>query len=212
MSLFNLIIEPRRGRVLVDTLASCDPTLASRLKAAIGLPTAGSANKVFVLGQPAVVVAGRGNPAYLATVVELLCLRMVTDFDGAQRCFAEVAREAAQAFAGLLEKVGGGELTQQEVALVGWSQKKRQVAAILVCQDSVDSSEVFEFDGAPAWITPWKDEWGDEFSFESDEVALSSAREQARRINATDPGCVGGRLLLAEVTQLGVSLRELGRL
>lgn len=207
MSVLQVVLSDDGARIYVDTAAGCQAPSGERL--------ATERAKVLPLVVPNCVLAGRGNPAFLASLAATLQLAAPSDFDALAASLHQLVDSVHQLYAGKLADVAPGVSSDQELALIGWSRSRERMACVMCFVDTgALEPECIELPAGGEWLTPWAEEWGPEPSPpDSDEAAFALACEQVRRGRVAMPGVnFGGRLLAVTVTRDDLRLREVGHL
>ncbi|PBS11939.1 hypothetical protein CMZ82_12440 [Lysobacteraceae bacterium NML93-0792] len=202
MSIVNVSVSPGRAIVAVDTaVAGCR----------IGdLPTTGRAQKAHIIGTA--VIAGRGNVGMLKFVcLELMNIDAIADVDLIVASLPMVLPRAkahldhAQAQAG---GVAGPYAQGCELAVVGWSQQRGALRAITA--DFKDDGRVYLDEIHSTCAGPGIP--GAESMDMSTPVAMQTlARAQVAHLASVDPEApIGGELIVYEVMQGGIIMRQMG--
>lgn len=208
MSLLNIVLLKDRAKVYVDTAAG-------------GLTPKGDAMaiemaKVLPFIVPNCVLAGRGNPAFLAMLFVALSINGSAGFDAMFTALPSLASQVHQQYTSTANGlVPGVAATDQELALIGWSEARQRMACVMCFFDTGEPApELIELYPGDEWVTPWLDSWGPEPTLAAgDTGALDLGREQALRGAAQWPGShFGGRLLAVELTRDTLGVVELGAL
>lgn len=211
MSLLNAHVTRDRALVAVDT----ETSLGMRANAAAGLTRFQSA-KMFPLVHANVLLAGRGENAFLMPVLFKLTTMQTSSFDALAWALEKfLLRQAVDEAHASVRAAGGPEgfdIGTQEVCIFGWSDSLDSMAGKAFFRDANDPAW-YPLEVTTGWATPWWDDWGDEPEMPTDEALLEAARRQAGRTWSEAPDVpLGGRLIVADLTRHGMIIRPAGEL
>lgn len=196
MSILNVHVSPSLVRVYVDTLVE---------RAGVYQP----GEKMLVLPQSNLVIAGRGDLALLSHLAASVANLSPEGYDGALLGMDDILRDEVSLYEAVREMHGHKPLQGLEFVLAGWSARAGACAAVR--WERWEGQENFKAFPVEPWsLSP---DAGMGQPEEPDTVAkvTAYARTQVRRL-APLTGAVGGRLLLAEVTCDGIATRSVAEL
>lgn len=199
MSLVNVWISPTRAMVCVDTEAQTETGEYIECSKMLSLPHAN------------VVIAGRGQNAFMNVLFSLLHMSPAASFDALDDAMPAALATATAYLAGMKDMQFSRSIYEQEIGLVGYS---REVGA-MYCRvyQSKDESGFVDHDIDQAYLSPWDGAWGQPaFQATTPEHARIISTEQVANALAMHPvQPFGGRLLLAELTKDGCRISTLAR-
>lgn len=200
MSLLNVVVREEVGWMCVDT---------TTLFVEDGIRSEQS--KMLPLVHVNAVVGCRGDISFLSSLFHAFMDVPAKDFDGLAQSWPQHLEVAMRHY----EKRANVEnfdphALGSHVALLGWSNARRHpLGMVALRQDGRDSFDVGEI------ATPcFGPDPGHAVPVVADLKAMHAlAREQVSKVRREHPGePIGGRLLLAEITREGTSIRELATL
>ncbi len=197
MSILNIHVSPELTRIYVDTLIH-------RTTSADRAGTYQHGEKMFVLPQANLIVAGRGDVVLLGHLTAALATLTPEGYDAAMMGMDYVLNDEVPAYEAVREMHGHAPLQGLEFVVAGWSASADACAATRWERWEGQQS----FNAIP--VAPWSlsPDAGTGQPDEPDTIEKVSAyaRAQLRRLGSLT-GAVGGRLLLAELTRDGVTTR-----
>lgn len=204
MSLLNFAVQEDVGLLCVDTTTRSDDGSYSER------------SKMLHLGHINGVVACRGDIKFLAVLFTGLGFDPPTDFDALLETWPQRLATATEPYLQYVKQPApGADPVPCFVALLGWSHSHGRP----VCHTAVRGSaaEPFKVKAACCSVGPIPDCPVPNLTAMQlpDAVRAMDAlvREQVSKVRRDLPGApIGGRLLLAEVTREGTSIRELATL
>lgn len=206
MSLLNIVLADDRARVYVDTAAGA--------RTQSGGARVIDQAKVLPLAVPNCVLAGRGNPAFLALLATAVHIAGLGDFDEIVVNLPALACTVRSQYAAAVTQVApGAVVAEQELALLGWSAARQRMACVMCFLEAgAVGAECIALPAGGQWIGPW--EWGREPAVPMhDAEAFALASEQIRRGREAWPDVnLGGRLMAATLTRYELNVRDLGSL
>lgn len=218
MTLVNAWIERGRALVAADTVA-CDETSGGLLRRADG--TLAEDTKLVALPHLRCVLTSLGA-LELRHWLQLRAMYL-PDVDQAAERMPVLLQEAGSAI-GLASRRGCGSAVFKRyghagdtVLTVGWSARRGQVVGLAFkSQDGFRSVRVDEHaaTGDGAVVGFYSPGVLDRYGFPADDdTMLQLARRQVDACRVKHPGAaIGGRLMLAEVTERAITVREAGQL
>ena len=215
MSLLNLYLAAHRALVGVDTAMGLHPDPEVRAWAQTqdcsALPA--HVSKLYPITHSGALIAGRGTIPFILDVVG--CASMVESFDQLEDRMPALLRQVSEIDAARVEAAPLPEKVKhpkREILLVGWSEREgSMVATHYECQAGLGQA----FDAQPVDLlqAPWDAEQGPAIEPRTDHDMLQLALAQVSHVRAKHPGApIGGRLIVAEVTRAGVTIRHAGSL
>jgi len=168
-------------------------------------------SKMLPLVHVNAVFGCRGDLQFLWFLFPTCCLMRVTDFDELLNAWPECLAQATLGYFQQSGRTGFDVIgSEQNVALLGWSNSRERP----VCLTAVRTPGRNSFDVAEAIVPFVAPDPGHAVPCVPTLLAMESlAREQVSKVRHDFPGApIGGRLLLAEVTRKGTSIRELATL
>lgn len=196
MSILNVHVSPSLARVYVDTIVSRGGAYQH-------------GDKMLALGQSNLVIAGRGDLVLMAHLAACLTNLSPEGYDGALFGMDDVLRDEVSAYEAVREMHGHAPLQGLEFVIAGWSKSAGACAATR--WERWEGEEAFKAIPVEPWSLSPDASTGQPDEPDTVEKVLAYARTQVRRL-APLTGAVGGRLLLAEVTRDGVSMRTVAEL
>lgn len=200
MSLLNIWLSPERALVGIDT-QGVQPDGNKR-----------PVSKCFYLAHSNLLIAGRGLPLFSRFVFDLCHFHSI-DYDDAVENIEQILvrasemLESAAAHEGVAEKV---DLVGQQVALIGWSDARNAFFATM--RTRFEAKGKFVETPIQPWVaSPYDAAWGDppECDMGTAIGMETMARWQVNKGRSAFSADValGGRLLLAELTVSGATIR-----
>jgi len=207
MSLANIFLTESRALVAVDT------QVRSALTGEIG-----EAAKMLLLPYPNAVLTIRGLNFILGSLALNSILHWPSTFDVLTKAIPQLLPQcldilAANSMALLGKPAHEAEAFNQEVGLVGFSEKKGRMCAYVFITHGSKAVHVEEIEPMLTWAAPWSDAWGDVIEAETPALMRELAEVQVLRgkqLDSTAP--LGGKLLLCELTKDEAKFSSLGAL
>lgn len=196
MSILNIHVSPMVARVYVDTLVDRSGTYQH-------------GEKMVVLPQANLVIAGRGDLVLLAHLAASLANLSPAGYDAAMLGIDDVLHDEVSAYEAVREMQGHEPLQGLEFVLAGWSQQGDTCAATR--WERWPGEESFKATLVDPWSLSPDAGTGQPDEPDTVERMIAYARGQVRRL-APMTGAVGGRLILAEVTRDGIATRSVAEL
>ena len=196
MSLLNAWVEPSRAVIATDTAThSQRGTSRSHM------------SKMLALPHLSAVVATIGNTdmcaVFMYTLADIGC-----DFDGFLADADNLVNNSVRYYE---SKVGAGMRDAQAVAVIGWSRARNRAVGIYGEREKRGQALIVrEIEGT--LVCPgWPEYTHRELS--TDSAMLEAATSQVAHVTRVAPDCpIGGRLLVAEISARGITLRDTGSL
>lgn len=201
MSLLNVWVSDHRALVAVDTQ---------------GINPDGSCchgSKIYHLAHSNLIIAGRGLTVFSRLVFDI-CHHLNASYDEAIEQLPMILSRASELMYTQAETDGVAgmvDLVQQEVVLVGWSERSNGLQAAWR-KRSEFAGGFLDQPIAPALIAPHEPAWGyppyDDLSSAAHMERM--ARWQVDRFRRMHPGesdALGGRLLIAELLRDSMSMK-----
>ena len=215
MSLVNVSLTPDRALITVDTNAMNGSTGAI-----------GELSKMVVLPHCNIVLAGRGLSFVLSVAFSQAMLAWPSDFETIETMLPSamtwsidhLRANAAQFFSSMrIDQDDHLNAADQNLVMVGYSPSRGRIAAVTFTSSRrSEGVSSYELGTRDAWLSPWSEEWDDEFDPSSPELMYALARVQRVQIERTQGiasgNAIGGRLLLCELTKDEARFSSLGQL
>ncbi|MBK1685523.1 hypothetical protein [Rhodoferax fermentans] len=202
MSIINVWLSPERALIATDTATQIVLT---------GQVFDGS--KLLVIPHAGVVMAQRGHNVYLSTVFSLAIQHLdISDLDtlcDAMPAMLETANKfICENLTANMTATQREQMGRQEFLLVG-NSGGRVCCRHFIRESMSDAFEEFEIED-PGYVGCWDLAWG----YPSEDVSTPESmadlvKIQVQKHREALPGAaIGGRLMLAEVTQAGIRLHN----
>lgn len=202
MSIVNVLINPSRAVVAVDTFA---------LDAISGELSEGA--KLLLIPQHNIVIAGRGSGQFFLRIYQLCLEASFRKAFSIEQLMREVAPVMDQLWPKYVQAVQDANMDlshlQSEIVVVGWSKTQDQMVGTAYAKSDVEhhARVAALVGGIAAPGQPLKDLPD---SFDADAI-LAAGRRQAEYVNAEEGRHVAGGRLIAAFLQRGEALvRDLG--
>lgn len=196
MSLLNVWVEPGRALVAVDT----ETDIAGEHM---------DASKLVVFPADRMVVACRGNLGVLNGMLPVLH-GMPGGVDSIAPVLAAVCSDMAGRIDGHSVQAGGPGFTEAEVVIAGWSEREQRIVGHVCTRLAGEAA--FALSRIDSWRIGPNADWQRVLPPDCREHMEAIASKQVRFMREQHPDCaIGGRLLMAEVTEREISVRELLR-
>lgn len=207
MSLVNIFITEDRALVTVDT------EVRNALTGEFG-----HASKMVLLPCPNVVLTIRGLNVILGSIALNSICNWPSTFDALVKDIPLLLPQCLDFLEGnslaLLGKPAHeANAFDQEVGLVGFSEKRGRMCAYIFMTQGSKAVHVEEIDPMLTWASPWSDAWGDVIEAETPALMRQLAEVQVLRGKQLEPTApLGGQLLLCELTKNEAKFSALGQL
>ncbi len=200
MSLLNVIIGDRVGWVAFDTDGA---TLRSG--------AAYSWSKAIPLVHANTIFACRGERVFLGHIfIAAYISEGLDSFDDLELAFPRLLSEASAKYV-INSKHAGADISGLglDVRMVGWSAKRGNAAQLTA--DRPPGATEFVVAESACTVAPSLDE--DPIDLSTVERMTDYARRQVAQFRKSDPGLpIGGTLMLADLTEHGMSIRKIAEL
>ncbi|MGV8959352.1 MAG: hypothetical protein ACOH1V_03075 [Stenotrophomonas sp.] len=201
MSLLNVLIQPTRALIMVDTLA-----------AAPACGTEFETSKIHLLPFENVVICSRGELSFARRLyVQLIATMGTHAYDTLAETLPVMANDLLPKYLAQCQADGikAEHTDQQEIVLVGWSQRSNSPRGIRMFRSGDGFSIEDLGDGGHIAPEPLEDLSSTTVS-NHEEWLRQVAKSQMRQIKAAPgSGPVGGHLLLTELTQHQVTIKRM---
>lgn len=207
MSLVNIFITESRALVAVDTEVR---------NALTG--EAGQGAKMTLLPYPNAVLTIRGLNVILGSIALNSMTAWPSTFDALVSAIPSLLPQCldfleANSVNLLGKPAQEANAFDQEVGLVGFSEKRGRMCAYVFITRGSKDVHVEEIEPMLTWASPWSDAWGDVIEAETPALMRQLAEVQVLRGKQLEPTApLGGQLLLCELTKDEAKFSCLGRL
>jgi hypothetical protein len=204
MTILNAWVSPERVIVAMDTAGdgSCGPNRES-----------GEVSKMIPLVHASCIFAGRGSTDFMRWAFEAFHTQPRSDFDSIAVGIPSALAIARAQMIEMIERHGISDYPlAQSFFVFGWSHHRQRMAGVHWKIDADRNSKYSNI--GDSYIAPWTSELGEApLMVPSDDELLAMARRQAAHFQLLYPGAgFGGRLVVAEITQGSMLIRDLGSL
>lgn len=208
--MLNIAVTPERVIVATDSMV--------RQPARNAVPVAYREATKLVALAGGLVLAGRGTVAHMYRVYDEMLRCAPGDFDTADLYASSILMRSASELQEDMATAGLHATSGQEIALAGWSARRGRMVAVVYVQPSPGREFVREaLDREPIEMRVGHNVWvGAAWPTlpRTPEAMVELSQHQHRELADLFPAdpLTGGRLLVADLTQHGVNLQQLGDL